>query len=207
VRGLLASAAIFSAVLCGTADVASGAGYIYDRELGRLAREVLYTSTESDRRVPRSEIYRAYVRCYRSPAAFERDFEHRYGISGEFVIAYYAGGSDVFLRNTTCHNVRQFVRGKHTLSTSAAFSILIHEVLHRQGVRDERIATCLANEAVRWGAEWLGFSKERALRARQLAFDFTRRYSPPEYRMGQPHCLLLNRRTDWPDHRIARPDA
>ena len=206
-RGLLASAALVCAVLPGTASAASNAGYAYDRELGRLAREVLYHSTEPDRRVPRSEIYRAYVRCYRNEEAFERDFRHRYGVSGEFVIAYYAGGSDVFLRHTTCHNVRQFIRGKHTLTTAAAFSILVHEVLHRQGVRDERITSCLANEAVRSGAEWLGFSKERALRAMQLAFDFTRRYSPPEYRMGQPHCLLLNRRTDWPDHRIARPDA
>jgi hypothetical protein len=30
---------------------------------------------------------------------------------------------------------------------------------------------------------------------------FTRLYSPHEYRMGKPNCLLLNRRTDWVDHR------
>ena len=205
-RGLLASAAIACAVLSSTADAASNASFTYDRELGRIARESLWHATEPDRRVPRSQVFRAYVRCYRSERAFERAFEQRYGVSGEYVIAYYAGSTDVFLRQTTCNNVRMFVAGRHTLTTSAAFSILLHEVLHRQGVRDERITTCLANEAVRWGAEWLGLSKERALRARQLAFDFTRRYSPPEYRMGQPHCHLLNRRTDWPDHRVVRPE-
>jgi len=26
-------------------------------------------------------------------------------------------------------------------------------------------------------------------------------FSPPEYRMGKPNCLLLSRRTDWVDHR------
>jgi hypothetical protein len=206
VRGLLASAAIACAVLSSTADAASNASFTYDRELGRIARESLWHSTEPDRRVQRDQIFRAYVRCYRSERAFERAFEQRYGVSGEYVIAYYAGSTDVFLRQTTCNNVRMFVAGRHTLTTSAAFSILLHEVLHRQGVRDERITTCLANEAVRWGTEWLGFSNPRALRARQLAFDFTRRYSPPEYRMGQPHCHLLNRRTDWPDHRVVRPE-
>jgi hypothetical protein len=207
VRGLLASAALVCAVLMGTATAANAATYSYDRELGRIARGVLWHSTEPDRRVPRAEIYRAYIRCYRSEESFEREFQSRYGYSAHHVIAYYAGGSDVFLRHTTCHNVRQFLRGKHTVSTSAALSILLHEVLHRQGVRDERLTTCLANDAVRFGAEWLGFSEERALRARQLAFDFTRRFAPLDYRMGQPHCLLMNRRTDWPDHRIARLDS
>ena len=205
-RGLLASAAIACAVLSGTANAAGNASWSYDRELGRIAREALWQATEPERRVRRAAVYRAYVRCYRSQHAFERAFELRYGITASNVIAYYAGSSDVFLRHTTCRNVHLFVSGRHTLVTSAAFSILLHEVLHRQGVRDERITTCLANEAVRWGAEQLGFSKERALRARDLAFRFTRRYSPPEYRMGQPHCLLLNRRTDWPDHRVGRPD-
>jgi hypothetical protein len=117
------------------------------------------------------------------------------------VVAYYIGGGDVYLRSTTCDNVRAFVRGRHTVHTAAAYSILLHESLHRQGVRHERITTCLANDAVRWGAQWLGFTEAKAIRARNLAFAYTTLYSPPEYKMGKPNCLLLNRRTDWTDHR------
>ncbi len=189
-------------MLSGTANAAGSPGFTYDRELGRIARETLWRATEPERQVKRAEVYRAYVRCYRSTRAFEREFERRYGVSAKSVIAFYAGRTDVFLRHTTCRNVHLFVSGRHTLITSAAFSILLHEVLHRQGVRDERITTCLANAAVATGTEWLGFSKPRAVRARDLAFAFTKRYSPREYRMGKPHCMLLNRRTDWPDHRI-----
>jgi len=97
--------------------------------------------------------------------------------------------------------VRAFLAGRHTVYTAAAYSILLHEALHRQGVRDERITNCLANDAVRWGALWFGFDELQALRARNLALTFTKLYSPPDYRMGKPNCLLLNRRTDWVDHR------
>jgi hypothetical protein len=73
-------------------------------------------------------------------------------------------------------------------------------------VRNERITTCLASDAVRWGALWFGFDEQESLRARNLALTFTRLFTPPEYRMGKPNCLLLNRRTDWVDHRV-RPST
>jgi hypothetical protein len=200
VRVLLVSAVAGVAVLSGSAAQASN--YVYDRQLGMMARATLVQATEPERRVSRSEVFRAYVRCYHSGRDFERAFEQRYGAPADRVIAYYAGGSDVYLRSTTCRHINAFVRGRHTIETSAAFSILLHEVLHRQGVRDERITTCLANDAVHAGARWLGFKEKRAVRARELALRFTKRYSPPEYRMGIPHCRLLNRRTDWTDHRL-----
>jgi hypothetical protein len=187
------------ALLSGSAQASN---YAYDRELGFVARASLSQATEPERRVPRNEVLRAYIRCYHSNRTFERAFEQRYGAPADRVIAYYAGGSDVYLRNTTCRNVHLFMRGRHTIETAAAFSILLHEVLHRQGVRNERITTCLANYAVHAGARWLGFKEKRAVRARELALRFTKRYSPPEYRMGIPHCRLLNRRTDWTDHRL-----
>jgi hypothetical protein len=199
VRVLLVSAVAVGAVLSGSAQASN---YVYDRELGFVARATLRQATEPPRRVPRNQVFRAYVRCYHSERGFERAFEQRYGAPADRVIAYYAGGSEVYLRNTTCRNVHLFIRGRHTIETSAAFSILLHEVLHRQGVRDERITTCLANDAVHAGARLLGFDEKRAVRARELAFRFTKRYSPPEYRMGIPHCRLLNRRTDWTDHRV-----
>jgi hypothetical protein len=83
--------------------------------------------------------------------------------------------------------------------TAGAYAVLLHEALHRQGVRDERVTTCFANESVRWGVEWFGGSEAKALRARNLAFTYTRLYAPPSYRMGKPTCLALTRRADWPD--------
>ncbi|HUF02412.1 MAG TPA: hypothetical protein VMN35_08305 [Gaiellaceae bacterium] len=190
------------AALAGTARAQPA--FTYDRELGALARATLQRALPDGARGTRAAIRRVSVRCYESRESFERSFERRLGVSARRVIAYYAGGADVHLRSLTCENVRSFVFGRHTVFTSAALSILLHESLHRQGLRNERLTTCFANEAVRWGAEWLGATRERALRARNLAFEYTRRYSPPSYFMGRPTCLALARRTTWRDHAPAR---
>ena len=182
-------------------DVGAQASFVYDRELGDIARKTLRQAVTERAKPPLRSVLRVYVRCYRSRASFERTFERRFGVPAGQVIAYYAGGGDVHLRGGTCVGVRAFLAGRHTVVTAAAFSVLLHEALHRQGMRDERLANCFANEAVRWGAEWLGFGKERALAARDLAFAFTRRFAPPAYHIGMPDCLALTRRGDWLDHR------
>lgn len=174
--------------------------FTYDQELATVARESLWRSVTEP--ISRAEVEGVKVRCYRDKRTFERTFEARFDLSATTVIAYYAGGPDLHLRDGTCANVRAFLTGTHTVFTAAAYSILLHEALHRQGVRDERITTCLANEAVRSGAGWFGFDEAEALRARNLAFTFTKRFSPADYRMGKPNCLLLTRRTDWVDHRV-----
>jgi hypothetical protein len=196
---LLVSAVVAGAVLAGNAEATRT--YVYDRELGTVARESLWRSVQPQ--ISRSKVLRVRVRCYLDRRAFEHSFEGRFGMSARRVIAYYAGGQDVHLRDGTCDNARAFLVGRHTVYTAAAYSVLLHESLHRQGVRDERVTTCLANDAVRWGALWFGFDERQALRARNLAITYTKLYSPREYRMGKPNCLLLNRRTDWVDHRVA----
>lgn len=184
----------------GLAGTARGQeAFTYDRMLGALARESLLDALTASG-APRRPFQRLSIRCYVSRTAFERSFEQRFGVSARKVIAYYAGGPDVHLRSLTCENVRSFVTGRHTLFTAAAFAILLHESLHRQGLRNERLTTCFANDAIRWGSEWLGRTRAQALRARNLAFEYTRRYSPPSYFMGRPTCLALARRTTWRDH-------
>lgn len=196
---------LFATVALGLALVAAAHAartYVYDVELAVVARESLWRAASGGERASRSKVKRVQVRCYRDKRAFEQTFEGRFGLSATRVIAFYAGGADVHLRDTTCDNIRAFLSGRHTVYTAAAFSILLHESLHRQGVRNERKTTCLANDAVRWGALWAGFDEDEALRARNLALTFTRLFSPPDYRMGKPNCLLLARRTDWVDHRV-----
>lgn len=198
----LVLALLLAAAIAGSASAQPA--FTYDRELASLARTTLRQALPPEARVPRDEIPGVGVRCYATRESFERSFERRFGISARRVVAYYAGGRDVHLRGVTCENVRLFVLGRQTAFTSAAFAILLHEVLHRQGLRNERLTTCFANEAVRWGAEWLGAERERALRARNLAFEYTKRFSPPSYVMGRPTCLALARRTTWLDHAWTR---
>ena len=196
------AAAVVCVAFAGTGSAAPEQSFVYDRELGLLARSTLIRAVDGRELVERSGVFRAYVRCYRDREAFEFVFERRFGIPADRIVAYYAGGSDIHLRGGTCDNVRLFLSGRHTVYTAAAFAILLHETLHRQGIRNERITTCLANEAVRWGAERAGFSEERALRARNLAFTYTRLFSPPSYFMGRPTCLALTRKRDWPSFRM-----
>jgi hypothetical protein len=196
-KALVASAVAAGVVVTSVAQ--AGRSYVYDDELGTVARESLRRSVEPP--LSRSQVKPVGVRCYRDRRSFERAFEGRFGLSARQVIAYYAGGADVHLRDGTCDNVRAFFAGRHTVDTAAAYAVLLHEALHLQGVRNERVTSCLASDAVRWGALWLGFEEQEALRARNLSLTFTRHFSPFEYRMGKPNCLLLNRRTDWVDHR------
>ena len=198
VKRLLVLAAIVGGALTGTAEAA--APFRYDRELGDVARASLVNAVAVDWAISRADVKRVYVRCYWNNKSFERVFEQRYGILAGRVVAYYAGGADLHLRNGTCDNVRTFLGGRHTVYTAGAYAILLHEALHRQGVGIERVTSCFANEAVRWGAERFGFDEAKALRARNLAFAYTRLFGPPLYRMATPSCLALTRRTEWPDH-------
>ena len=198
VKRFLVFAAILSGVVTGAADAA--APFRYDRELGDVARASLVSAVAEERAISRADVKRVYVRCYRDKKTFERVFVQRYGIPAGRVVAYYAGGADLHLRNGTCENVRTFLGGRHTVYTAGAYAVLLHEALHRQGVGIERLTSCLANEAVRWGAERFGFDETKALRARNLAFSYTRLFGPPLYRMSTPSCLALTRRTQWPDH-------
>jgi hypothetical protein len=180
---------------------APGSSFAYDRELGLVARASLRSAIAEDAGAGAAKltVLRVYVRCYHDKQSFEQPFERRFGASARRVVAYYAvSGGEIHLRAVTCANVHAFLGGRHTVYTAAAFAILLHEALHRQGLWNERLTTCFANEAVRWGALRYGFSERQALRARNLAFTYTRVYSPPSYFMGRPDCLLLTRRHDWP---------
>jgi hypothetical protein len=194
---LLLCAVAACAVSAGTPRAAPGQVYVYDRLLGIVARTSLWQAASRDAPISMRDVLRVYVRCYRDKESFERTFERRFGESATRVVGYYMGGGDLYLRNGTCDNVHTFLGGLHTVYTTGAYAILLHEALHRQGVRNERITTCLANDAVRWGTLWHGFGEAKALRTRNLAFAYTRLFSPPGYYMGKPDCLALTRRKDW----------
>ena len=183
-------------MLVGTGHAASPL-YSYDEGLSKIARESIWRAADEGKAIRRGRVESVGVRCYRDKKTFEDVFERTFGASARQVIAYYAGGRDIHLRGTTCSNVHLFFGGLNTVRTAGAYAILLHESLHRQGVRDERITTCFANEAVRWGTLWFEGSEAKALRARNYAFIFTRIYAPPSYRLSRPNCLAKTRGTEW----------
>jgi hypothetical protein len=196
---LLAALAVVPALVLAGSAHAAGPFYEYDERLSRIARESLWQAADEGRAIRRGRVESVGVRCYRTQRTFEEVFERTFGASARRVIAYYAGGRDVHLRSSTCANVHLFFAGRNTVQTAGAYGILLHEALHRQGLRDERVTTCFANEAVRWGTLWFGGSEAKALRARNRAFLFTRIYAPPSYRTSTPNCLAQTRRAEWSD--------
>ena len=93
--------------------------------------------------------YRTYIRCYANAETFEAPLR-REGAGREEVrttIAYFAGKGIVNIRNGTCRRARLFAnRALVTTETASAMSTILHETLHRQGIRDERITECFAND-------------------------------------------------------------
>jgi hypothetical protein len=198
---LLSVAAVLSSLLFAGAAHGASPLYGYDEQLSRVARETLWQAASEGETIRRGGVEAVGVRCYRTQRAFEDAFEQTVGASARQVIAYYAGGRDIHLRPSTCTNVHLFLGGLNTVRTAGAYAILLHDALHRQGLRDERLTTCFANEAVRWGTLWYGGSETKSLRARNRAFLFTRLYAPPAYQTSRPNCLALTRRADWVEYR------
>ena len=194
---LAAALVLVPALLVVGSGQAASPLYDYDESLSKIARESLWQAADQGRRIRRGKVESVGVRCYRDKKTFEEVFERTFGASARKVIAYYAGGRDIHLRGSTCSNVHLFFSGLNTVRTAGAYAILLHESLHRQGLRSERLTTCFANEAVRWGTLWYGGTERKALRARNLAFTFTRVYAPPTYRIGRPDCLALTNRFEW----------
>ena len=212
---LLAAALGAAALVAPTAGSANG--YVYDKDLSWWAVNSLETASEytgsETKRIP----YRTYIRCYTDAASFEgpllRDGASRNEAKG--TIAYYAGQGSVNIRNGTCLRARRFTeQAIMTTETASAIATILHETLHRQGVRDERITECFANQAVKyagWLAHWNSLatrddttwaaSEAKGSRARDLAFSASKRWIAREYQMSRAECLRLTRSFSWAEYR------
>jgi hypothetical protein len=95
------------------------------------------------------------------------------------------------MRSGSCANARRFSQGIVRWDTAAAFAVLVHEALHRQGLDNERAATCFANDSVRWAGKVFGLTDNRAEQARVLAFRYSARALLPQYRLSRFECLTL----------------
>jgi hypothetical protein len=189
--------------------------FTYDRELAwwvvnSLELASRYTGSET-KRIP----HRTYVRCYKSTTAFEAPLLRKQiaAQDARHVIAYYAGGGEIHVRTETCTRAREFVSGRITLRSAEAISTLLHETLHRQGIRNEHVTECYANDAVKyagWLARWNQLTADDAKtwraserygeRARQLAFAASRRQVAYGYYTPMPECLNRVGTLSWADY-------
>jgi hypothetical protein len=199
VRWLSVLVAVAAGIL--VAGIARGAPapspYAYDGKLATIARVTLWRAGAEGFDVTRKDVLSVGVRCYRDPQAFAATFRRRFGKSPGHVVAYYAGGRDLNIRHQICVDARALFDGRSTLTTVGAYAVVLHESLHRQGIVNERTTTCYADEAVRWGLRWFGADDAEARRAQDLAFEYTRLYAPPGYRIGKSSCLRLTRERSW----------
>jgi hypothetical protein len=189
-RALPLAASLTLLFAAGTAGAAAPA-FSYDPGLGRsVERALVAASFEHER--PR--VKDVYVKCYRDARAFEAPLPVRFGIApseARLIIAYHAGGGELHLRAGTCENARRLVAGLVRWDTAAAFSVLMHEAMHRQGVANERAASCLGADAVRWAARAFGLGDRQAERARLLAFRYTASTTTAEYQLPRHACLQM----------------
>ena len=132
-------------------------------------------------------------------------------------IAYHAGNGYVHIRAGTCREARRFAHnGFVSQVTAGAWSTILHEALHRQGLRNERVTECYANVAVKYTARivYLGLlgprnatdaewrAKERiGNRAQTLAFNYSTQHVASSYQMAPSACLALARAASWADYR------
>ena len=212
---LLAAALGAAALAAPTAKSANG--YAYDKDLSWWAVNTLEVASQDTGSETKRIPYRTYIRCYTDAASVEgpllRDGASRTEAKG--TIAYYAGQGSVNIRNGTCLRARRFTeQAIMTTETASAMSTILHETLHRQGVRDERITECFANQAVKyagWLAHWNSLatrddttwaaSEAKGSRARDLAFSGSKRWIAREYQMSRAECLRLTRSFSWAEYR------
>ena len=173
---------------------------MYDRELGEIARKSLRQAVTERAKPPLGRVLRVYVRCYRDRESFERTFERRFGVPAGQVIAYYAGGGDVHLRGGTCAGVHAFLGGRQTVSPRPRTRCSCTSRCTGRGSATSGTRTASRTTPSAGGRRVARLRPERALRARDLAFAFSRRYAPPAYHIGMPDCLALVGRADWVDH-------
>jgi hypothetical protein len=193
--------------------------YTYDRDLRRWVHNSLERASKDQGSQTKAVPEPVYVKCYTNRAAFERNLIARgattYG--ARYVIAYYMRGtSEIKMRAGTCRLAREFTSGRITQDSAGAFKTLLHEAIHRQGMRDERRTEALAitatraagqltewnrrlaNGAVDKDAAWDGsdYAGDRAMR---LAWQQSHRYIARSYRSSWAFVSRLLGKASWAD--------
>jgi hypothetical protein len=140
-------------------------------------RLALLGNQDPDRRAYRD----TYVRCWSRPA-WSYLSQGNTGLLG-----FHVRGSWIHVPISTCANARKAARGTLSPTTIVALGTVLHETFHRQGIRREDDATCLAAVGV-WQAVNRHVGEVRANRAWALVIDWYDRHLSDVYRRGVAGC-------------------
>jgi hypothetical protein len=103
---------------------------------------------------------------------------------------------------STCRNAAKAARGELSATNIVALGTILHETFHRQGIRREDDATCLAAIGV-WQAVNRQTSPAKADRAWSLVITFYRSHLSGDYRRGVEGCARRGV-FPWNDDRVWR---
>ena len=204
-KKVLTIAVLTAVVACVAALVpvpAAQAAAPYDSSLSRYAREGLNASMFETTHV---NIKPVYVRCFDSDREFEDAAAWRTGRSYAGVVAYaIPARKTVYMRGRDCGLVNQFVADSKLGRLPGrwqtyAYSTLLHEALHVQGIDDERVTECVANDSVRWAARSFGLDETLANRASRIGWDMSAKYTARSYFTVSGECQSTLRDADWTD--------
>jgi hypothetical protein len=138
-----------------------------------------------------------YVRCY-TDRGWRQASNHRPHLMG-----FYRHGSWINVRGRFCTNALKALKGQTNTTNVVALSTLMHETIHRQGVRDEAKTECLSHWMTAHGVKaWTG-SERKALSALGRSAAFAKRSLPARYQMSNAACGRLAAR--WGVQAIAPP--
>ena len=184
----------------------------YDMNLGVAARWALNAAKLNGNVFATRQVY---VRCYRSDNDFVAAAMWRFGEDLSYVWAYTRRNSKtVYMRGPRCaaaHSFLRKVKANHAWSIQpsevGAYATLLHEALHVQGYKDERLTECVANDTIRWATVgwyqgitrssdgWL--SSNDANRLSRMAFDWSARMVARSYHSNPSVCQSLLSQADW----------
>jgi hypothetical protein len=143
---------------------------------------------------PHKRRYRdTYLRCWSRPT-------WSYLSQGNWLLGFYLRGSWIHVPISTCVNARKAARGSLSPTTIVALGTVLHETFHRQGIRREDHATCLAAVGV-WQAVNRHVGEARANRAWTLVIDWYQRHLTGDYHRGLDRCAE-RAAFSWNDTRV-----
>lgn len=127
-----------------------------------------------------------YVRCY-SDVEWRKVRRGHHGLMG-----WYDGGVWIHVRAATCTNaLKALNRGQTSYTNIVAVATLIHETIHRQGIKNERVTECLSTWLAAHAVhQWTG-SVQKALRTLALARKFGRDRLPMRYQTTDAQCVSI----------------
>jgi hypothetical protein len=191
-------------VIAATMVTTASAGPVapYDMKLGVEARWALNAAKLKGSSFPTKQVY---VRCYRDDVTFNAAAAWRFGEDVSHVWAYtLAKSKTVYMRGSQCGSAHDFIR-KLRLSTTrtakpwevGAYATLLHEALHVQGYKKERLTQCAAIDSLRWAAWADDIPMREANRLGQMAFAWSARNVSQSYYENPSVCQAVSKSADW----------